>query len=151
MRTALVVGLLLVAASASAAPLTIRHGRTIHVELGAKTEDAIALRAAAGGWRVELVGAANSTLVLRDVTAGASGATRFELPVVDGAVTLDDTRFRADHAYRVELRRGTAVVGSALIYLSPLRRNRGPVVFDDNEAGRHDDGGELRPSDKGSL
>ena len=150
MRVALVVALTLAAATATGAPLTIRHGRAIHVEIGAKTEDAIALRAVAGGWRVELGAATNSTLVLRDVTAGAS-PMRFDLPVVDGAVTLDDTRFRADHAYRVELRRGTAVIGGALIYLSPPRRNHGPVKFDDAEATRPDDHGELSPSDKGAL
>ena len=76
---------------------------------------------------------------------------RFDLLVVDGAVTLDDTRFRADHAYRVELRRGTAVIGGALIYLSPPRRGRGHVSFDDADATRDDDRGELRPSDKGAL
>jgi hypothetical protein len=151
MRLAFVVGLSLVAATASGAPLTIRHGRAIHVEIGTKTEEAFALRAVAGGWRIELGAATNTTLVLRDVTRGATGAMRFELVVVDGAVTLDDARFRADHAYRVELRRGTAVIGGALIYLSPPRRSRGPIQFDDADANRPDDPGELRATDKGTL
>jgi hypothetical protein len=146
-----VVALSLVAATAGAKPLAIRRGRSIHVEIGAKREDAIALRASAGGWRVDLgPTTTNSTLVLRDVTAGGAAATRFDLPVIDGAVTLDDTRFRADHAYRIELRSGTVVIGGALIYLSPPRRSRGPVVFDDADATRHDSG-ELQPSDKGAL
>lgn len=150
MRLAIVVGLSLVAAAASAAPLAIRHGRAIHVELGPRTEEAIALRAAPGGWRLELGPKQTGTLTVRDVTAGMSAAPRFELALVGGAVTLDETRFRADHAYRVELRRGTVVVGGALIYLSPPRR-RGPVVFDDGEAAAPTSDDELAPSDKGEL
>jgi hypothetical protein len=152
---AVAVGVLVsVSTIASAAPslLTVRHGRAIHVAIGGRTEDAFALRGAAGGWRLELAGAgAAGTLVLRDVTLGSAGPRTFELALAAGGVTLDDARFRPDHAYRVELRRGTAVVGSALIYLQPSKR-RGPVVFDDREtAAPSSSGDELPTTDKGAL
>src|SRR5437870_1298460 len=102
----------LAAWAAAAAPLTVRHGRTIHVSLGGRTEDAVALRASVDGWRLELAGAlAGATVSLRDVTAGAPAVTRYDLSVVAGGMVLDSARFRADHAYRLEVRRGTVVVG----------------------------------------
>ena len=150
---ALLVGLVLCASAAWAAPpLTVRHGRAIHVTIGGRTEDAFALKAAPGGWRLTLAGTGKEagTLVVRDVTLNATGPRTFELPLA-ADILLDNARFRPDHAYRVELRRGTTVVGSALIYLTPLKQ-RGPVTFDDRETGAAapaDD--ELRTSDKGSL
>ena len=151
--TAVALLLLLAGGSAAAAPsLTVRHGRAIHVTINGRTEDAVALRFDRGGWRVALGGAAAAgTLVLRDVTLGATGPRLFQLPLAAGAIVLDDARFRADHAYRVELRRGTSIVGSALIYLQPVK-HRGPVVFDDGEtAAPATSGDELQTSDKGSL
>jgi len=143
---------MLVGGSAVAAPpLSVRRGRAIRVAINGRTEDAVALRFDRGGWRVTLAGAgAGGTLVLRDVTLGASGPRMFELPLA-ADMLLDDARFRPDHAYRVELRRGTVVVGSALIYLSP-NRQRGPVIFDDHDAsGPAPADDELRASDKGTL
>jgi hypothetical protein len=145
----------------TAAALTVRHGRTIHVTIGGRTEEAFALRGVPGGWKLELAGtsggapsgsAPSGVLVVRDVTVGATGPRTFELPLAPGAIVLDDGRFRADHAYKVELRRGTVVVGGALIYLQPLKQ-RGPVVFDDREAvaPAAPPSDELQTSDKGSL
>jgi hypothetical protein len=142
-------------APTAAAALTVRHGRAIHVTIGGRTEEAFALRAVPGGWKLELAGtsggATSGVLVFRDVTLGATGPRTFELPLAP-AIVLDDGRFRADHAYRVELRRGTVVLGGALIYLQPLKR-RGPVVFDDREAvaPTAPPSDELQASDKGSL
>jgi len=139
------------------AALTVRHGRAIHVAIGGRTEEAFALRGVPGGWKLELAGATSGAatggvLVVRDVTLGATGPRTFELPLAPGIIVLDDGRFRADHAYRVELRRGTVVVGGALIYLQPLKQ-RGPVVFDDREAvaPATPPSDELRTTDKGSL
>jgi hypothetical protein len=139
---------------AAATPsLTVRRGRAIHVTIGGRTEEAVALKAATRGWRFSLAGTGKEggTLVLRDVTLGASGPRTFELPLA-ADILLDDTRFHPDHAYRVELRRGTVVVGGALIYLQPLKQ-RGPVVFDDREAGAPaaPPSDELQTTDKGSL
>jgi hypothetical protein len=94
----------------------------------------------------------SGTLVLRDVTVGAAGRSTFELPLAAASIVLDDARFRPDHAYRIELRRGTAVVGTALIYLQPLKQH-GPVVFDDGEttAAPPAADGELPTTDKGAL
>ncbi len=143
--------MLLGGTAAATPPLTVRRGRAIHVTINGRSEDAVALRFDRGGWRVALGGAGSGgTLVLRDVTLGATGPRTFELPLAPDGVLLDEARFRADHAYRVELRRGTAVVGSALIYLTPQKR-RGPVVFDDREAGAPPTDDELGPSDKGAL
>lgn len=139
------------------APLTVRHGRAIHVTIGGRTEEAVALRGVPGGWRLELAATASGAtssglLVVRDVTVGATGPRTFELPLTPGPIVLDDGRFRADHAYRVELRRGTLVVGSALVYLQPLKQ-RGPVVFDDREATAPGapPSDALQTSDKGAL
>jgi hypothetical protein len=137
---------------ASAAPLAVRHGRSIQVSLVAgRTEEAFALRpSAGGGWRLDVAGAAaGTTLALRDVTGGMTAAPRFELGFVAGGVVLDTARFRADHAYRLELRRGPVVLGSALIYLQPPRHGNGRVVFDDRDAATSDD--ELSTLDKGAL
>ena len=144
--------LLLAGGSADAAPsLTVRHGRAIHVTINGRSEDAVALRFDRGGWRVALGGAAAAgTLVLRDVTLGATGPRLFELPLAADGVLLDESRFRADHAYRIELRRGATVVGSALIYLTPQKR-RGPVVFDDRDTAAPSNDDELGTTDKGSL
>ena len=150
----------------TAAALAVRHGRAIHVTIGGRTEEAFALRGAPGGWKLELAGtsggatsrgatsggATGGVLVVRDVTVGATGPRTFELPLAPGAIVLDDGRFRADHAYRVELRRGTVIVGGALIYLQPLKQ-RGPVVFDNREAAAPGapPSDELQTSDKGAL
>jgi hypothetical protein len=147
-------GVALAAMTAVAAPLTVRHGRTIKVSLAGRSEEAVALRATPEGWRLELAGTlAGTTVSLRDVTAGSLAATRYDLSFVAAGMVLDNGRFRADHAYRLEVRRGTVVVGNALIYLSPPPRGKGRVVFDDrdatNSAAVSDDG--LAPSDKGSL
>jgi hypothetical protein len=144
--------LVLVGGSVAAAPpLTVRHGRSIHVTINGRTEEAVALKLDRGGWRVTLGGAgAGGTLVVRDVTLGATGPRTFQLALTPEGVLLDEARFRADHAYRVELRRGATLVGSALIYLTPPKR-RGPVVFDDGDAAAPSNDDELVASDKGSL
>ena len=133
-------------------PLAVRHGRSIRVTLAGRGEEAMALRANPEGWRLDLGGTlAGATVSVRDVTAGAT-TTRYELNVVTGGMLLDKERFRADHAYRLEVRRGTVVVGNALIYLSPPPRGNGRVVFDDRDtsgAATSDDA--LTPSDKGTL
>lgn len=151
---ALVVALfamLLGGSAAAAPPLAVRHGRSIHVTINGRTEDAVALKLDRGGWRVTLGGAgAGGTLVVRDVTLGATGPRMFQLALTPDGVLLDEARFRADHAYRVELRRGTTLVGSALIYLTPPKR-RGPVTFDDGEAAAPATDDELGTTDKGSL
>jgi hypothetical protein len=149
---ALVVTLALPAAAWSA-PLAVRHGRTIRVALAGRSEAAVALRAVAGGWRLDLAGVGSGgTLLLRDATDGATGPRTFELALSSASILLDDTRFRADHAYRVELRRGTAIVSSALIYLQPPRRSRMPVVFGDRDAeGAPAADGDVPSMDKGSL
>ena len=88
-------------------------------------------------------------MTLRDVTTGA-GPAKFELSLVAGGVLLDTARFRPDHAYRVELRKGEAVLASVLIYLRPARGN-GRVVFDTREASAPEADGELTTLDKGAL
>jgi hypothetical protein len=156
-RAGLAIGAFLavlgVSSTAAATPLAIRHGRSIRVALAGRTEPATALRPIANcGWKLELANAtAGAVLSFRDVTGGMTAAPRFELPVVAGGVVLDSTRFRADHAYRVELRQGQAVVGTVLIYLQPPRGGRGSVVFDDRDALGSTRDDELAPSDKGAL
>jgi hypothetical protein len=153
MRLAMtVLAIATMSATASATPLEVRHARSIRVALNGRSEDATALRAGPGGWRLELARGAAGTLVVRDVTLGATGPRTFELVVAPGAsVVLDAARFHPDHAYRAELRRGLTVVGSVLLYLSPPPRTRGPVTFDDHEATAPASDDELVASDKGTL
>jgi len=150
--TAVVLLVMLAGGSAVAAPpLSLRRGRAIRVTINGRSEDAVALRFDRGGWRVTLAGAgAGGTLVLRDVTLGATGPRTFELALAADGVLLDERRFVADHAYRIELKRGTAILGSAVIYLTPQKR-RGPVVFEDREAGAPASDGEIGTTDKGAL
>jgi len=149
---AAVMAMMTWSAAASATPLEVRHARTIRVAINGRSEEAVALRANAGSWRLELPRGAAGTLVVRDVTLGARGPSTFELTVAAGTpVVLDGSLFRADHAYRAELRRGTTVVGSVLLYLSPPPRERGPVTFDDREAAGSGSDDELVASDKGTL
>jgi hypothetical protein len=141
-----------VSLTAAASPLGIRHGRSIRVALAGRTEPATALKPIAnGGWKLELANAAaGAVLSFRDVTGGMTAAPRFELPVVAGGVVLDTNRFRADHAYRVELRQGQTVVGTVIIYLQPPRGS-GKVKFDDRDLLDSTRDDELAPSDKGAL
>jgi hypothetical protein len=153
MRT-LLVGVLSVvvghASVSSAEPMTVRHGSGIHVSIRGRTEEAMALRPVAGGWRLDLAGVARTaTVTIRDVTAGVAPA-KFELSLVAGGALLDKERFRPDHAYRVELHKGESVVGSALIYLRPARQE-GRVSFDAREASAPDADGDLSTFDKGAL
>ena len=121
---------------ATASPVAVRHGRTIHVSLAGRTQEAVALRATAAGWLLDLGGTpAGATVSVRDVTTVGASPTRYELNVVPGLL-LDLARFRADHAYRVYVRRGTEVLGSALIYLQPPPRGNGRVVFDDRDTAK---------------
>jgi hypothetical protein len=144
------LALLAQASISSAEPLVVRHGYGIHVTLKGKTEDAVALRPVTGGWRLELAGVARTaTVLIRDVTAGAAPA-KFEVSLVAGGALLDSARFRPDHAYRVELRKGESVLSSALIYLRPARQN-GRVDFDARDTTATDGDGDLPTSDKGAL
>jgi hypothetical protein len=131
-------------------PLTVRHSSEIRVAIKGHTEEAFALAGTANGWRLDLTGVAKTaTVTVRDVTSGVPSG-KYELSLVGGGILLDTVRFRADHAYRIELRKGESVVGSALIYLRPPRQN-GRVVFDTREAAKTDADGELGTFDKGSL
>jgi hypothetical protein len=131
-----------------AAPLNVRYGQPIHIALAGKREAAVALRAVAGGWKLDL-GGPIGVLHLRDVTNGAPPYAT-ELTIGRSAVLLDPARFRADHAYHIELRQGEKVLGTAFIYLKPPRSPRGPIRFDDRDANVADDP-ELKTINKGSL
>lgn len=62
-----------------------------------------------------MVGAA---VELEDVTPGWQ-AVRLSVPIRTESVVLDAANFLADHAYRVEVRRASQLLGSALVYLYP--------------------------------
>lgn len=145
---AFLVAAMVVTTSAGAAPLAVRNGQSIHIGLAGHRESAQALRSASTGWRLDLAGV-RGVLRLVDVTAGAAPTT-MELPVEGAAVVLDVDCFRPDHAYRIELRQGMKLVGTAFIYLKPLPRTRGPIRFDDHETGASADV-EIATLAKGSL
>jgi hypothetical protein len=126
----------------------VRNGTRIHIQLAGHREEAVGLRPGADGWRV-VVGGGDVRAALFDVTSGRSLAG-FELPVQRGKVLLDRARFLADHAYRLELRRGTELLGSALLYLYPPPRGSNKVIFDDGERDSRDDDGILATA-KGGL
>jgi len=131
------IALLLVAAPALAAPLAVKNGSSVNVSLAGKRERGIGLRPQASGWRLELSRPADDVAELIDVTRGVA-PTKWVLPVEDGALHLDSTRFVPGHAYRVALRKG----GSALVYLYPPAQKRtSQVTFADDQVGGGDDGG----------
>ena len=124
-----------VGGSAIASPLRIRNGSSVRVVVQGKREVGVGLRPRAGAWRLELASAPNQSADVVDVTEGANG-TKWSVDFVDGALVLDEARFVAGHAYRISVRHGSEVLGSALIYLyPPAVASRHKVTFDDAEAG----------------
>jgi len=124
----------LVGGSAAAAPLKVRNGSTVRVALNGKREAGVGLRAARGGWRLELAAAPTDVAEVVDVTVGAN-STKWTVDVVDGALLLDEERFVPGHAYRVNLKHGSEMVGSTLIYLyPPAVASRHKVTFEADES-----------------
>ena len=120
MRSLIILGLL-VSSAAFAAPLRAKNGHTIRLALGDRRERGIALKSTEGRWRLllrEPHGALAAEVV--DVTRGAEG-DKWLVEVVGGTLVFDAARFVADHAYRVELRRGPRSLGSTVVYLTPPR------------------------------
>jgi hypothetical protein len=116
------------------APLRVKNGHAVQLRLGAGRERGVALRPMGRSWRLELGRSDAERAELVDVTVGAP-ASRWTVAVVGDALTLDPARFVADHAYRVQLRRGVEDVGSALIYLYPPRTSaKQTLEFSDDEA-----------------
>jgi nitrogen fixation protein len=140
MRSLALLLILSVATPALSAPLPAKNGSTINVKVEGKRERGIGLKAQANGWRLELRGAASGTAEVVDVTQGALGS-KWMVSVEDGALVFDAARFVAGHAYRVELKSG-----SALVYLyPPTSRKSHSVVFADSEAPAADDGIAITP------
>jgi hypothetical protein len=131
LSTAFLVAATVSSTPAGGAPLEVRNGQRIRISLAGHRESALALPATARGWRLDL-SRLHGTLRLSDVTVGAAPST-MELNVAGKGVVLDPSRFRPDHAYRIELRQGLTVVGAAFIYLKPPPRQRGPIRFSDGE------------------
>jgi hypothetical protein len=134
-------------APAAGAPLAVRNGRSIRISLAGQRQAAQALTPGAQGWRLDLA-RLRGTLRLSDVTVGAAPST-MELQVSGAAVLLENGRFRPDHAYRIELRKGMTVVGTAFIYLKPPPRQRA-IRFNDKDTSASADG-ELVTIAKGTL
>jgi hypothetical protein len=124
----------LVGGTAVAAPLKVRNGSSVRVALQGKREAGVGLRAGRGGWRLELTAAATDVAEVVDVTDGAN-STRWTVDVSENALMLDSERFIAGHAYRVNLRHGSELVGSTLVYLyAPSVSGRQKVTFEDDDA-----------------
>lgn len=113
--------------------LHAKNGQSVRLLLGEKRESAIGLRPQSGSWKLELARTEAETAEVVDVTAGTTGM-KWQVAVEDGALRFDE-RFRADHAYRVELRSGQKSLGSAFVYLYPPKvAHRQQVKFDDSDA-----------------
>jgi hypothetical protein len=158
MRLTITLSLLLslAASSAVAAPqLRARNGQSVRLTLAGQHERGIGLRPVAGSWKLLLAGSdgADAAEVV-DVTAGAP-ATKWMVAVENGAIVFDGRRFVADHAYRVQLRRGLQPLSEAIIYLYPAHVGaKQKVGFSDDEArtnaGNSDDDG-IAVTPKSSL
>jgi hypothetical protein len=146
-QLSVLAGLLACGSAASAAPMLVRNAKSVTVALGAKRTQAFALRAeASGGWRLQIPGL-SGVLALKDVTQGA-GSSSIQLTLGPAGILLDNFRFRADHAYQIEIRHGEQVVGSGVIYLRPPTRSS-RVNFSDDD--RLSEGPEVAIYDKGRL
>jgi hypothetical protein len=144
MRLVLAAVLLLAAAPAVAgAPLAVKNGSTVRVALGGKREPGVGLRPRAEGWRLELRAGQGVAEVI-DVTQGVA-RTKWLVPIEDGALVLDATRFSPGHAYRVALGES-----SVLVYLYPPPGRKGParLAFSDDEPA---DNGGIEIAPKGAL
>jgi hypothetical protein len=147
----LVLSLLLSTGTAFAAPL-VQSGSTVRVVLPEGKKAANALKADKLGWTMK-VRATDGMINLVDVTANAA-PMKYVISLQDsetpGVVILDNDRFVAGHAYRVELRDSLGGVQTSHVYLVPPKTvNTAKVSFSaaDDCAGSD----ELRVSDKGSL
>jgi hypothetical protein len=141
--------LLLMAATASAAPLRLLNGTTVRVAVHGQRERGVGLAMKSHGWRLELSNGAAGVVEAVDVTDGAHDA-RWTMELHDRALFFDADRFIAGHAYRLVVRSGTQLRGTALIYLyPPIVAARSRVSFADDATGP--DNGELAISKKPSL
>lgn len=130
MRVATLILALLVSLPAAAVPLRAKNGSTMNLKVAGKHERGIGLRTDGKAWRLE-IGALEGTAEVFDVTPNVI-ASKWVVPVVNGALVFDATRFIGGHAYRVDLRHG----GSAFVYLYPpkLGSKNSRVVFADSDA-----------------
>ena len=99
------------------AALHAKNGSSVRLVLGEKKEKAIGLKAQSGGWKLELAKTDAEIAEVVDVTTGVTGM-KWEVALADGAIRFDE-RFRADHAYRVEILKGQKSLGAAFVYLYP--------------------------------
>jgi hypothetical protein len=132
--TSALLALLLLGVPAIAAPtFRLRNAQSVHVRLGDKREAGFAIKQAGGEWRLELGRVDAELAEIVDVTSGAA-SLKWQVEVVGGALRMEEARFIAGHAYRVELRRGPKTLGSALVYLTPPKAlAQRAVSFDEGE------------------
>jgi hypothetical protein len=145
------VGLAANASAVPAAPLRVRNGSSVRVQVHGKREAGIGLRPnpKGGGWRLEVQLQPDETFELVDVTEGANEA-KWTVAPQNGAILLDLDRFIAGHAYRLNAKRGTADVGTALVYLYPPQaKAKSKVTFEDEETAGI--GGDLEIQKKPTL
>lgn len=148
---ALILSLLMLDFVAYAAPrarnaLRLAQGeRIVYVAVtsdGGRHERAVGLRHVPNGWRLELADAEPvGSAQIHDVTSGAV-SSKWVVGIERNQLVLDETRFVAGHAYRVEL-----ASGSLLVYLYPppagARRTR--VSFDETPSDAGEDGIAITP------
>lgn len=127
------------------------RGSSIRVAIDGHREAGIGLRGDGRGWRLPLAQAGGATsVVLVDVTAPTHEKWVLTVQSEDGTLTLDGGRFVGGHAYRLEVRRGAAIVDRALVYLYPTRSSKNArVEFDvdgpDSLASNNDEDIRLTP------
>jgi hypothetical protein len=93
-------------------------GRQVRVAVAQKGKMALAVRASASGWRLELRAADNGVAEVFDVTPGSPSRT-WTLAMTGGLVTFDRGRFAGGHTYRVSLHVDTQTTGVGFVYLYP--------------------------------
>ena len=110
-------------------PARVRGG-TIRVRLGGRSERGTGLRPSGHSWLLELTGAGNTEIELKDVTKGAS-SMKWTVLLNQDRAELDDTRFIPGHAYRIQVRKGM-MEQSGLVYLYPPQSSkRTEIQFED--------------------
>ena len=141
---ALILSMLMLDFVAYAAPRA-RNGETVRVALtsdGGRHERAVGLRHVPNGWRLELADAEPvASAQIHDVTSGVT-PSKWVVGIERNQLVLDESRFVAGHAYRVELPSGSLLV---YLYPPPAGARRSHVSFDETPSDTGEDGIAITP------
>ena len=119
MRTIILSSVLAISTVATASDaVRLRGGGPVGVIVAGRHEKGIGLKSKGHGWELDVEGIGAAELDLTDVTRGAL-PLKWTVLVSQERAELEQGRFIAGHAYRVQVRKGAREVQRALVYLYP--------------------------------